>query len=93
MASDTRNGPLVFLRREVAWLVTGLALGFAALPYAVYEIGLRTLGPYEGQGAGALAGSVYADFLHLKLAAWIFLLGPLAAVYALRLCFKAMRGA
>ena len=91
MAPDTPRGPLVFLRREFTWLLLGLVLGFAALPYAVYEIGSRMLGPYEGSGVWTLATSLYADFVRLKPAAWIFLLGPLAAVYAVRLCIRGLR--
>jgi hypothetical protein len=84
-------GLLAFLRREAAWLALGAGLGLIVLPMAVYEIGSRTLGPYEGAGAPTLAANVYSDFLHLRLQAWILVLGPLAVIYALRLCVRAFR--
>ena len=65
------NRLLVFLRREAAWLVVGVALGFGALPWLLYQVGSRTLGPYEGGGEAMLWQTLYGDFLRLRPAAWL----------------------
>ena len=83
---------LAFLRREALWLALGLGTGFIVLPWLIYAAGTRTLGPYEGGGAAALTAALYGDFLRLRPAAWILLLGPLAMLFALRLCVRALRG-
>jgi hypothetical protein len=82
---------LVFLRREALWLALGLGFGFIALPWLIYAAGSRLLGPFEGGSAAALTATLYGDFLRLRPAAWILLLGPLAMLFALRLCVRAMR--
>ena len=80
-----------FLRREAAWLIVGLALGFGALPWVLYQVGTRTLGPYEGGSAAMLSQTLYGDFLRLRPAAWLLLLGPLLLIFALRLCVRGLR--
>ena len=82
---------LAFLRREAAWFAVGLALGFGALPWLLYQVGSRTLGPYEGGGAEALFQTLYGDFLRLRPAAWLLLLGPLLTIVALRVVVAGLR--
>jgi hypothetical protein len=79
------------LRREAAWLIVGLALGFLALPWLLYEVGTRTLGPYEGGSLAVLSATVYGDFIRLRPAAWLLLFGPLLLLLALRLCARGLR--
>jgi hypothetical protein len=63
-------------RREVAIAAGLLAFGLFALPFVVYLVGQRVLGEYEGDGALALAESIWRDLLSLRLAAWILVLSP-----------------
>lgn len=83
---------LALLRREALWLAVGLGLGFVALPWLIYAVGNRLLGPYAGEGLAGLTGALYGDFLRLRPAALLLLLGPLALLWALRLCWRGLRG-
>jgi hypothetical protein len=72
-------------QREVAIAAGLLALGLIALPFAVYVVGQRVLGEYgEGDGALALAESIWLDLLSLRLSAWLLVLSPYLTVQLAR---------
>lgn len=87
----TRTRVLRFLRREFLWLALGLAAGFLLLPWALYEVGSRLLGPYAGDGRLGLTRALMGDFLHLRPAAWLLLLGPLVLLWTLRVLLRGLR--
>ncbi len=92
MAASSRSRFLIRARRELAWLLVGLTLGFVLIPWGLYQVGLRTLGPYEGAGAEALYAVLLGDFLHGHLGAWLLLLGPFLLLMVCRLSVKSLWG-
>ena len=72
-------------RREVAIAAGLLAFGLIVLPFAVYLVGQRVLGEYgDGDGALALAESIWRDLLSFRLAAWILVLSPYLTIQLAR---------
>ena len=71
-------------RREVAIAAGLLAFGLILLPFVVYLVGQRVLGEYEGDGALALAESIWRDLLSFRLAAWILVLSPYLTIQIAR---------
>lgn len=73
-------------RRELTILLATFGFGFLLVPFLIYWLGVRVLGEY-GPGAGVLdlAESIWAEFLRLRPAAWMLVLGPYVVVQALRL--------
>jgi len=63
-------------RRELIWLAVMGGGGLIVMPLAIYLIGTRTLGPYEGGGLGSFLAVLYGDFVHLRMGAWALLIGP-----------------
>jgi hypothetical protein len=63
-------------RRELIWLAVMGGGGLFVMPFVIYLIGTRTLGPYEGGGLGSFLGGLYGDFFHLHWGAWALLIGP-----------------
>jgi hypothetical protein len=75
-----------YWRRELTIALAAFGFGFLLLPFLIYWLGVRVLGDYA-PGAGVLdfAESIWADFLRLRPAAWMLVLGPYVIVQALRL--------
>jgi hypothetical protein len=72
-------------KREVAIAAGLLAFGLIVLPFAVYLVGQRVLGEYgEGDGALALAESIWRDLLAFRLAAWLLVLSPYLTIQLAR---------
>ena len=81
---DSPVRPAVW-KREVAIAAGLLAFGLIVLPFAVYLVGQRVLGEYgEGDGALALAESIWRDLLSFRLAAWILVLSPYLTIQLAR---------
>ncbi|MCC5861064.1 MAG: hypothetical protein JJT93_04040 [Gammaproteobacteria bacterium] len=70
-----------------------LALGFVALPLAVYYVGSAFFGPYEGGtgGAGSFLGALFAALAAGDRGAWLLVLSPLLVITLLRLARGALR--
>jgi hypothetical protein len=79
-------------RRELLWFAAFGGFGLLVLPFLIYALGSRTLGPYEGGGLGSFLATLYGDFLRFRLPAWCLLLGPYLLALALRLLVRALRG-
>jgi len=71
-------------RRELIWLAVLGGGGLIVMPFVIYLLGTRWLGPYEGGGLGSFLAVLYGDFLHLRWAAWALLLGPYFASLLIR---------
>jgi len=73
-------------KRELTIASVLLAGGLFVIPVAVYLVGQRLFGEY-GDGSGGvltLAEKIWGDFLTLRPAAWILVLGPYLTVLLLR---------
>ena len=82
---DAPLGRATTWQREVAIAAGLLALGLVVLPFAVYVVGQRVLGEYgEGDGALALAESIWVDLASLRLPAWILVLSPYLTIQLAR---------
>ena len=76
------------LRREIVIAAAVFAFGFFILPLAIYWVGRELIGAYSADpaaGALALAESIWADLLGLRLSAWALVLAPYGVVQLLRL--------
>ena len=71
-------------RREIAIAAGCLAFGLIALPPAIYVVGQRMLGEYEGDGAMGLSESIWTDLLALQAPAWLLVLCPYLALQLIR---------
>lgn len=81
-------------RRETALIAGALLVGLLLLPVAIWAVGQALIGPYEGgEGALALAETLWLDALALEPAAWLLLLSPYALAQLARLLWRAWRGA
>jgi len=81
-----------WLRRELIWLAVLLALGFLALPAAVYWVGAELLGEYRPDaGMGRFYADLYAAAATGNAWAWLLLAGPWLGVTALRLSWRLSR--
>jgi hypothetical protein len=82
---DAPLGRATTWQREVAIGAGLLVFGLVALPFAIYVVGQRVLGDYgEGQGALALAESIWLDLASLRLPAWILVLSPYLTIQLIR---------
>lgn len=72
-------------QRELSIAAALLAFGLIALPFAVYVVGQRLLGEYEGAGALGLAESIWLDLLALHPLTWLLVLTPYLVVQLARL--------
>jgi len=82
------------LRREIIIGAVCFALGFFILPLAIYWVGREMIGSYSADasaGGLALAESIWADLLQLKLAAWVLVLAPYALAQLLRFTLRVWR--
>ena len=79
-------------QREVAFAAGALAFGLLVLPPAIYFVGVRMLGDYEGGGLMGLSEAIWADLLSLRLPAWLLVLSPYLVLLLARAVRRAMRG-
>jgi hypothetical protein len=71
-------------KRELTIAAALLAGGLFVIPVAVYLVGQRLFGEYVDGGVLTLAEKIWGDFLTLRPAAWVLVLGPYLAVQLLR---------
>jgi len=72
-------------KREFTIAAAMLAFGIFVLPFAIYIVGQRLIGEYDTEaGVMALAEHIWTDFLSLRAAAWILILGPYVTVLLMR---------
>ncbi|HJR71974.1 MAG TPA: hypothetical protein VKA43_18155 [Gammaproteobacteria bacterium] len=71
-------------KRELTIFSALFAGGLFLIPIAVYVVGQRLFGEYMGGDVLALAESIWGDFLTLRPAAWVLVLGPYLTVLLLR---------
>jgi hypothetical protein len=67
-------------QREVGIAAALFACGLIVLPLAIYFLGGRVLGDYAGDGALALAESIWLDLMALHPLTWLLVLSPYIAV-------------
>ena len=81
-----RGGPLM---REAALFGLCLLLGWLLIPVAIYQVGLRLLGPYEHGSylkfVSDIAGGVFSGLWPF----WLLVLGPYLGLWAFRLWRRA----
>jgi hypothetical protein len=70
-------------RREAAIAAAMIGVALLALPFAIYVVGQRLLGAYDG-GAMALAEAIWLDLLALRPAAWTLVLWPYVTLQLVR---------
>lgn len=76
-----------FRRSLIRESASGLALllfGLLLLPVAVYVIGGRVFGPYEGDGLGGFFAGLMGRLADGNGSAWFLVLSPLLLVLAVR---------
>lgn len=78
-------------QRELSIAAGLLALGLIALPFAIYFVGQRLLGDYEGPGALGLAENIWLDLLALHPLTWLLVLTPYGIVQLARLMRRIWR--
>jgi len=71
-------------KRELTIASALLAGGLFVIPVGVYLVGQRLFGEYGDGGVLTLAERIWGDFLTLRPAAWILVLGPYLTVQLLR---------
>ena len=71
-------------KRELTIAAALLAGGLFVIPVAVYVVGQRLFGEYVDGGVLTLAEKIWGDFLTLRPAAWVLVLGPYLVVQLLR---------
>jgi len=73
------------LRRELTIAAAMLGFGLFVLPFAIYIVGQQLIGEYDpNAGVGSLYEHIWTDFLALRAAAWILILGPYVSVLLIR---------
>ena len=79
-------------RNEIVLAGAMLVFGVFVLPYAIYFVGLRVVGPYDGgEGAVDLALAIWTGLARLQWSAWLLVLGPYAVAQLLRLALHTAR--
>ena len=63
--------------RDLVYTVLALAVGFGAMPAAIFYAGSWALGRYEGASVARIYQVIYQGLQTGSLASWIVLLGPL----------------
>lgn len=79
------------LRRELWLLGAGLVVGLILMPALVYVVGMLTLGPYAGGGAGSFLADHYRGLFHGWIPGWGIVVGPYLLVQLLRLLIRVRR--
>jgi hypothetical protein len=82
-------GSLSRARRELIVLGTAVAFGLIVMPFLIFLVGSRTLGPYthgENTHAGpfALFGDYFTGLIHGSAVFWSVALGPAALLLLVR---------
>jgi len=83
--------------RELIVFGVALLIGAVAVPFAVWAVGDRILGPYvhgsnPHAGPLALLGDVLRGLAQGAISDWIVVLGPFAIILFVRLAFALLRG-
>ena len=71
-------------KRELTIASALLAGGLFVVPLGVYLVGQRLFGEYADGDVLTLAERIWGDFLTLRPAAWVLVLGPYVTVLLLR---------
>jgi hypothetical protein len=84
------------VRRELIIFGTALAVGLFALPFLIWTLGSRVLGPYtHGQNTHAGPFALLGDFLlglaHGSMVFWGVALGPVLLILLLRILYALIR--
>jgi len=86
MASPEEIAEVPRWKRELLIVSVTVAIGFLALPIAVYWVGQKTIGEYAPDaGVFTLAEAIWSDVLSLDPAAWLLVLSPCLIVQLARL--------
>jgi len=92
------RGPGARLRRELIILGVSLACGLVLIPFLIWLVGNRILGPYtHGQDATAGTGPLrlladyFAGLGHGSVIFWCVALGPYVIVLLTRLLYRLLR--
>ena len=91
------RGPGALVRRELLILGIALAGGLILMPFLIWLIGNRVLGPYtHGQEPGAggpmrLLGDFFAGLAHGSIIFWCVALGPYILIWFVRLLYGLLR--
>jgi hypothetical protein len=86
MTTHEENAEIPRWKRELLIASITVAIGFLALPVAVYWVGQKTIGEYAPDaGALVLAEAIWSDVLSLDPAAWLLVLSPYVIVQLARL--------
>ncbi|HUI60293.1 MAG TPA: hypothetical protein VLX90_08720 [Steroidobacteraceae bacterium] len=78
------------MTRELIVFGVALLIGAVGMPFAIWAVGDRILGPYvhgsnPHAGPLALLGDVLAGLAHGALSDWVVVIGPFAIILFLRL--------
>lgn len=74
------------VKRELLIAVALLGFGALLLPYAIYFVGQRVVGEYEGEGGPVGLGvALWGALLRGQWAAWLLVLSPYLVVQLVRL--------
>jgi len=84
------------LRRELLILGSALAVGLILMPFLIWLVGNRVLGPYThgaepGTGPMRLVGDFFAGLAHGSLIFWCVALGPYLLLWFVRLLYGFVR--
>lgn len=85
MEPDAHHGNKKRWQRELAIAAGLLGFSLIVLPFAIYVVGQRLLGDYEGSGALGLAETIWLDLLALQPLTWLLVLWPYLIVQLVRL--------
>ncbi len=82
--------------RALVWYALALLFGLVAIPFLIWLVGNRILGPYtHGQdahgGPFALLGDYFVGLAHGSAVFWGVALGPVLMLFLLRLCVRLWR--
>ena len=90
--------PGAILRREVLILGIGLAIGLILMPFLIWLVGNRVLGPYtHGQDASAGTGPMrlladyFSGLAHGSVIFWCVAVGPYVLLQFMRLLYRFLR--
>ena len=73
------------LKKELLLAAALLGVGLVVVPLSVYWVGQQVVGDYESDaGIVGLVGQIWADFVGLRLGAWLLVFGPYLVVALLR---------
>jgi hypothetical protein len=79
-------------KRELMIAAVLFGVGFLALPFAIYWVGMELIGDYAPDAnALTLAEQIWIDFIRLEPFAWLLVLSPYAVLLLVRLTRRAWR--